>query len=79
MSFEETRVGIGRGICQSSNLIHWLALHLPLTIHERHHHSFEPFPDDGRILLFASGATAFYNYLDFQLTNNTEWTFQIKQ
>lgn len=52
-------------------------MHSPLTITERHHHSFDPFPDDGRVLPFASGATVFYNYLDFQLTNNTEWTFQI--
>jgi vancomycin resistance protein VanW len=77
LSFGEARAGIGGGICQSSNLMHWLALHSPLTITERHHHSFDPFPDDGRVLPFASGATVFYNYLDFQLTNNTDWTFQI--
>jgi vancomycin resistance protein VanW len=77
LSFGEARAGIGGGICQSSNLMHWLALHSPLTINERHHHSFDPFPDDGRVLPFASGATVFYNYLDFQLTNNTKWTFQI--
>lgn len=77
LSFGEAKSGIGGGICQSSNLMHWLALHSPLTINERHHHSFDPFPDDGRVLPFASGATVFYNYLDFQLTNNTKWTFQI--
>jgi vancomycin resistance protein VanW len=77
LSFGEAREGIGGGICQSSNLMHWLALHSPLTINERHHHSFDPFPDDGRVLPFASGATVFYNYLDFQLTNNTKQTFQI--
>lgn len=77
LSFGEAKAGIGGGICQSSNLMHWLALHSPLTINERHHHSFDPFPDDGRVLPFASGATVFYNYLDFQLTNNTKWTFQI--
>lgn len=77
LSFGKAKSGIGGGICQSSNLMHWLALHSPLTINERHHHSFDPFPDDGRVLPFASGATVFYNYLDFQLTNNTDWTFQI--
>lgn len=77
LSFGEARTGIGGGICQSSNLMHWLALHSPLTINERHHHSFDPFPDNGRVLPFASGATVFYNYLDLQLTNNTDWTFQI--
>ena len=77
LSFGVAKAGIGGGICQSSNLMHWLALHSPLTINERHHHSCDPFPDDGRVLPFASGATVLYNYLDFQLTNNTEWTFQI--
>ena len=77
LSFGEAKSGIGGGICQSSNLLHWLALHSPLTITERHHHSFDPFPDDGRVLPFASGATVFYNYLDFQLTNDTHWVFQL--
>lgn len=77
LSFGKAKTGVGGGICQSSNLMHWLALHSPLDINERHHHSFDPFPDEGRVLPFASGATVFYNYLDFQLTNNTEWTFQI--
>ena len=40
LSFGEAKAGIGGGICQSSNLLHWLALHSPLTINERHHHSF---------------------------------------
>lgn len=77
LSFGKPRAGIGGGICQSTNLLHWLALHAPLEITERHHHSIDPFPDDGRVLPWASGAAIFYNYLDFQLTNKTEWTFQI--
>jgi len=77
LSFGKPQEGVGGGICQSTNLLHWLALHSPLTITERHHHSIDPFPDDGRVLPWASGAAVFYNYLDFQLTNNTEWTFQI--
>lgn len=78
LSFGKPRAGIGGGICQSTNLLHWLALHSPLEITERHHHSVDPFPDDGRVLPWASGAAVFYNYLDFQLTNRTEWTFQIR-
>lgn len=77
LSFGEAKAGIGGGICQISNLIHWLVIHSPLTVTERHHHSFDPFPDDGRVLPFGSGATVFYNYLDYQFTNNTEHTFQI--
>ncbi|PUV26078.1 VanW family protein [Sphingobacterium athyrii] len=77
LSFGEARAGIGGGICQISNLIHWLVIHSPLTVTERYHHSFDPFPDDGRVLPFGSGATVFYNYRDYQFTNNTAYTFQI--
>lgn len=78
LTFGEARAGTGGGICQISNLIHWLVMHSPLTVTERHHHSFDPFPDDGRVLPFGSGATVFYNYLDYQFTNNTKHTFQIR-
>jgi len=77
LSFGEAKAGIGGGLCQISNLIHWLVLHSTLTVTERHHHSFDPFPDEGRVLPFGSGATIFYNYLDYQFTNNTNNTFQI--
>ncbi|MFN3403113.1 MAG: VanW family protein [Cytophagaceae bacterium] len=77
LSFGKARPGIGGGICQIANLIHWLVLHSPLTIKERHHHSFDPFPDDGRVLPFGCGATVFYNYKDYQFLNNTPYTIQI--
>lgn len=77
LSFGEAKAGIGGGICQISNLIHWLVIHSPLTVTERRHHSFDPFPDDGRVLPFGSGATVFYNYIDYQFTNNTKHTFQV--
>jgi len=72
------RPGIGGGICQASNLLFWMALHTPLTVLERHHHSFDPFPDTGRVLPFASGATVMYNYRDLRLHNPTPYTFQIR-
>jgi len=77
LTFGEARAGIGGGICQISNLIHWLVIHSPLTVTERYHHSFDPFPDDGRVLPFGSGATVFYNYRDYQFINKTQHTFQI--
>jgi vancomycin resistance protein VanW len=77
LSFGQAKAGIGGGLCQISNLIHWLVLHSPLTVTERHHHSFDPFPDEGRVLPFGSGATIFYNYLDYQFTNNTNDTYQL--
>jgi vancomycin resistance protein VanW len=72
------RPGTGGGICQIANLIHWLVIHSPLTVTERHHHSFDPFPDQGRVLPFGSGAAVFYNYIDYQFVNNTNHIFQIR-
>ncbi|MBL0744056.1 VanW family protein [Chryseolinea lacunae] len=77
LSFGQARAGIGGGICQIANLVHWLVIHSPLTVTERYHHSFDPFPDDGRVLPFGSGATVFYNYRDYQFTNNTPHIFQV--
>ncbi len=77
LSFGEARAGIGGGLCQASNLIHWLVIHSDLTVTERHHHSFDPFPDDGRVLPFGSGATVFYNYRDYAFRNDTPWTYQL--
>jgi vancomycin resistance protein VanW len=77
LCFGESRPGIGGGLCQIANLVHWMVLHSPLTIIERHHHSYDPFPDDGRVLPFGSGATIFYNYHDLRVKNNTSYTFQI--
>ena len=70
--------GIGGGLCQLANLLYWMALHTPLEIAERHHHSFDPFPDENRVLPFGSGAGVFYNYIDLRFYNSTQHTFQIK-
>ena len=78
LSGGEAKPGIGGGICQIANLIHWLVIHSPLTVSERYHHTFDPFPDDRRVLPFGSGATVFYNYIDYQFKNNTPLTFQIR-
>lgn len=72
------RPGVGGGLCQLANMLHWLVLHSPLTVVERHHHSLDPFPDSGRVVPFGSGATLFYNYLDFRFRNDTDATFQVR-
>lgn len=77
LSHGEARSGVGGGICQLSNLIHWMAIHSPLQVIERANHSFDPFPDEGRILPFGSGAAIFYNYIDLVLFNPTKNTFQL--
>lgn len=73
----EAKSDIGGGLCQMANLIFWMVLHTPLTVTERHHHSFDAFPDSGRTLPFGSGATIYYNYLDLQFRNQTDKAFQI--
>ncbi len=69
--------GIGGGMCQFTNLLHWLSLHSPLTITEHHHHdSIDLFPDFGRQVPFGCGTSILYNYLDYRLKNNTDQSFQ---
>jgi len=71
--------GVGGGMCQFTNLLHWLVLHSPLTITEHHHHnSLDLFPDYGRQLPFGTGTSIMYNYIDYQFKNETDQTFQIK-
>lgn len=67
----------GGGLCQLSNLLHWMVLHTPLTVVERHRHETDPFPDYKRTVPFGTGATVFYNYLDFSFRNDTPHTFQV--
>lgn len=69
--------GVGGGLCQLSNLIFWMALHTPLTILERHRHSYDVFPDDNRTQPFGSGATCYYPHVDLMLQNNTQQTYQL--
>jgi vancomycin resistance protein VanW len=78
LSQGDVKTGIGGGICQLANLLFWLAIHTPLIIAERHHHSFDPFPDDQRALPFGSGASVFYNYIDLRFHNPTKHSFQFK-
>ncbi len=69
--------GIGGGLCQLGNLLFWLFAHSPLLITERHRHSFDVFPDVNRQVPFGAGATLSYNYLDFQVINPTEHSYQL--
>ncbi len=69
---------IGGGMCQFTNLIHWLVLHSPLTICEHHHHDgVDLFPDFGRVVPFGTGTSILYNYKDYRFVNNTGFTFQL--
>ena len=70
--------GIGGGLCQLSNLLYWLFLHAPVEVLERYHHSYDVFPDSGRIIPFGSGATVFYNYVDLVVRNISKYPLQLK-
>lgn len=70
--------GIGGGLCQLSNLIHWIVLHTPFEIVEHHHHDgIDLFPDFGRQVPFGVGTSISCNYLDYRFKNNTEQSFQL--
>lgn len=72
------REGVGGGMCQFTNLLHWMALHSDLTVTERHHHDqYDLFPDFGRQVPFGVGTSILYNYLDYRLRNDTPDTYQI--
>ena len=71
--------GIGGGLCQLSNLIHWMVLHSELTITEHHHHDgIDLFPDYGRQLPFGTGTSISYNYIDYRVKNQTANTYQLR-
>ncbi len=73
-----TGKGIGGGMCQFSNLIHWMILHTPLTITEHHHHDgYDLFPDNNRQIPFGTGSSIGYNYIDYRFYNGTDITFQL--
>lgn len=73
-----TSKGVGGGMCQFTNLIHWMVLHTPLTITEHHHHDrFDLFPDFGRRVPFGTGTSITYNYLDYRFKNTTSADWQV--
>ncbi|MDX2135530.1 MAG: VanW family protein [Saprospiraceae bacterium] len=80
MVLQDGRVqrGMGGGLCQMGNLLHWMVLHTPLTVTERWRHSYDVFPDEHRTLPFGSGATLAYNYIDLQFRNDTRQNWQIR-
>ncbi|SNR14927.1 VanW family protein [Tenacibaculum jejuense] len=67
----------GGGLCQLGNLLFWVFAHSPLTITERYRHSYDVFPDVKRKVPFGAGATLSYNYIDLQVRNETNNSFQI--
>ena len=67
----------GGGLCQLSNLIHWMLLFTEMKVTERHRHGYDAFPDYRRTVPFGSGATVFYNYHDLLCRNDSDLTYRI--
>lgn len=70
--------GIGGGLCQMGNLIHYLVLHTDMEVIEKHHHSDALFPDEKRRVPFGTGVSIAYKRLDYKFKNTTEYPVQIR-
>lgn len=69
--------GIGGGLCQMANMIHYLVLNSPLEVTEIHHHSDALFPDERRRIPFGTGTSVLYNNIDYRFKNTTNQNVQI--
>lgn len=69
--------GVGGGLCQMANMIHFLVLNSPLTVTELHHHSDALFPDERRRVPFGTGTSVRYNNCDYRFKNTTDQDVQI--
>ena len=78
ISNSQMKKGIGGGLCQMANMIHWLVLHTPLTVTELHHHSDALFPDEKRRVPFGTGTSISYKALDYRFKNTTNSPIQIR-
>ena len=78
ISNSQTKTGIGGGLCQMANMVHWLVLHTPLEVTELHHHSDALFPDVKRKSPFGTGTSISYKALDYRFKNNTDNPIQIR-
>ena len=78
ISNSKMKKGVGGGLCQMANMIHWLVLHTPLTVTELHHHSDALFPDVKRRVPFGTGTSISYKALDYRFKNTTAYPIQIR-
>lgn len=72
------KTGIGGGLCQMANLIHYLVLHTPLEVVELHHHSDALFPDVKRRVPFGTGTSIVYKNLDYRFKNTSKYPIQLR-
>ncbi|MBQ7705903.1 MAG: VanW family protein [Selenomonadaceae bacterium] len=70
--------GLGGGLCNLGNTIHWMVLHSPLLVTEFHHHSDALAPEHGKHIPFSTGTSISYNYIDYRFKNTTDQKVQLK-
>lgn len=70
--------GVGGGMCQMANLIHYLILHTPLEVVELHHHTDALFPDYKRRVPFGTGTSIVYKNVDYRFKNTSKYPIQIR-
>ena len=73
----ELKPGLGGGLCNLANTIHYMALHSPLTVTEFHSHSDALAPEEGPRVPFSSGTAVDYNYIDYRFRNDTNQKLQL--
>lgn len=78
VSDSELGKGIGGGLCQLGNLIHYLILHTDLEVVEKHHHSDALFPDEKRRVPFGTGTSIAYKRLDYKFKNTSNYPVQLR-
>jgi vancomycin resistance protein VanW len=76
LSAGQLKEDVGGGLCQLSNLLGYMFAGTECMFIERKHHSKDVFPDSGRTVPFASGATVFFNLIDLKVKNT--YPFPIK-
>lgn len=69
LSAGQLKEDVGGGLCQLSNLIAYMFACSECVFIERKHHSRDVFPDNNRVVPFASGATIFFNLIDLRIKN----------
>lgn len=69
--------GVGGGLCQLANMVHWLVLNSPLEVTEIHHHTDAIFPDEQRRVPFGTGTAVFYKNVDYQFKNTSDQDVQL--
>ena len=67
----------GGGLCQMSNLLFWMFLHMPLAVTERVGHDVKEFPEQNSGVIKGVDATISEGWIDVKARNDTDCTYQI--